>query len=230
MLTHYSSIILICWLSVEVVVGLPQYFHDDLYGNNNIASEDAIYNTNVVRHKMFSEDDKEQRLDMVDHDSGGYYNNNNDNVVPMEKQTIVPPVPDPTKDTGHHPGGLPMISDSAFSLVTLLYVSIAFLFVFFMFCWRSSSQDETGEAGNKPVCLLTSLEGTFDDIIRRRSDSKKGSQSSLSDEYSESGIIRQPTIIPATPTPPISILPAVDEEEDDDETSSLTGGKSSPEK
>ena len=33
-------------------------------------------------------------------------------------------------------GGLPLISDSVFSLIIMLYVLFAFLFVFFLFCWR----------------------------------------------------------------------------------------------
>ena len=48
---------------------------------------------------------------------------------------------------GHEAGGLPMISDSAFSLVILLYVSVAFVFVFFMFCWRSSEAGANGKKG-----------------------------------------------------------------------------------
>ena len=61
-------------------------------------------------------------------------------------------------------GGMPLISDSLFSLVILLYVSIAFLFVFFMFCWKSGSSDGTVDAmgikganGNLK-CPLMSLE------------------------------------------------------------------------
>ena len=37
---------------------------------------------------------------------------------------------------GHKEGGLPLISDSVFSLIIMLYVLFAFLFVFFLFCWR----------------------------------------------------------------------------------------------
>ena len=36
----------------------------------------------------------------------------------------------------HRDGGLPLISDSLFSLIIMLYVLIAFVFVFFLFCWR----------------------------------------------------------------------------------------------
>ena len=37
---------------------------------------------------------------------------------------------------GHRDGGLPLISDSLFSLIIMLYVLLAFVFVFFLFCWR----------------------------------------------------------------------------------------------
>ena len=34
----------------------------------------------------------------------------------------------------HRDGGLPLISDSLFSLIIMLYVLLAFVFVFFLFC------------------------------------------------------------------------------------------------
>ena len=77
---------------------------------------------------------------------------------------VNPPIIPPRPDMGHQPGGLPMISDSAFSLVTLIYVSIAFLFVFFMFCWRTTtnggpSKNGEGGAASKavPSCPLMTL-------------------------------------------------------------------------
>ena len=55
---------------------------------------------------------------------------------------------DPFKPkTGHRPGGLPMISDSAFSLTILIYVSVAFLLVFFLFCWKTNGNNG-GNGGN----------------------------------------------------------------------------------
>ena len=36
----------------------------------------------------------------------------------------------------HKDGGLPLISDSVFSLIIMIYVLLAFFFVFFLFCWR----------------------------------------------------------------------------------------------
>ena len=41
-----------------------------------------------------------------------------------------------TVPPGHRDGGLPLISDSLFSLIIMLYVLLAFVFVFFLFCWR----------------------------------------------------------------------------------------------
>lgn len=53
---------------------------------------------------------------------------------------------DPFKPvTGHKPGGLPMISDAAFSLTILIYVSVAFLLIFFLFCWKTNGQGSNPE-------------------------------------------------------------------------------------
>ena len=41
-----------------------------------------------------------------------------------------------TSQIDHQDGGLPLISDSVFSLIIMLYVFFAFIFVFFLFCWR----------------------------------------------------------------------------------------------
>jgi len=54
---------------------------------------------------------------------------------------------DPFKPkSGHVPGGLPMISDSAFSLTILIYVSVAFLLVFFLFCWKTNGNGTVGSS------------------------------------------------------------------------------------
>ena len=51
---------------------------------------------------------------------------------------------DPFKSTtGHVPGGLPMISDSAFSLTILNYVSVAFLLVFSCFVGKPKEDPPT---------------------------------------------------------------------------------------
>ena len=45
-----------------------------------------------------------------------------------EKEVPVPP--------DHKDGGLPLISDSVFSFIIMVYVLLAFFFVFFLFCWK----------------------------------------------------------------------------------------------
>ena len=74
-----------------------------------------------------------------------------------------PPVP-----TGCHEPGcpLPLMSDGAFSLVTMIYVSISFLFVFFAFCWnnhypRGDSKGAKGLKG-KPSCPLITADSKLD--------------------------------------------------------------------
>jgi hypothetical protein len=60
---------------------------------------------------------------------------------------------------GYEKGGMPLISDSLFSLVILIYVSVVFLFVFFMFCWRNGSGTMDSKGTNeKLACPLMSLE------------------------------------------------------------------------
>ena len=44
-------------------------------------------------------------------------------------------------------GGLPMMSDSVFSLIILVYVSVAFCIVFFLFCWKASNGRNNGQMG-----------------------------------------------------------------------------------
>ena len=46
----------------------------------------------------------------------------------QEEEAPIPP--------DHKDGGLPLISDSVFSLIIMIYVLLAFFFVFFLFCWR----------------------------------------------------------------------------------------------
>ena len=86
-------------------------------------------------------------------------------------------------------GGMPLMSDSLFSLIILIYVSVAFLFVFFMFCWRSANSDNSGEMSGKGMngnlsCPLMSLE----DIIggKRQQDKPQSIMMKiLSDELEE---------------------------------------------
>ena len=92
-------------------------------------SIDDNYHHTLPEPDIYDEDD----------DPGGYYSHSNDNRVAPPPSSTPSPVGGVGEDMGHHPGGLPTISDSAFSLVTLIYVSVSFLFVFFMFCWRTES-------------------------------------------------------------------------------------------
>ena len=92
-------------------------------------SIDDTYHHTLPEPDIYDEDD----------DPGGYYSHSNDNRVAPPPSSTPSPVGGVGEDMGHHPGGLPTISDSAFSLVTLIYVSVSFLFVFFMFCWRTES-------------------------------------------------------------------------------------------
>ena len=48
-----------------------------------------------------------------------------------------------------------MISDSAFSLTILIYVSVAFLLVFFLFCWKTNGNGNGSEGLVKECPLLT---------------------------------------------------------------------------
>ena len=72
------------------------------------------------------------------------------------------------RPTGCHEPGcpLPLMSDGAFSLVTMIYVSISFLFVFFAFCWnnhypRGNSNGGKGVKG-KTSCVLITSESKLD--------------------------------------------------------------------
>jgi hypothetical protein len=75
---------------------------------------------------------------------------------------------------GHVPGGLPIITDAAFSLVILVYVSIAFCVVFFMFCWNSDSN------GKQRKCALEEgvarRMGVAQPVVIPPTPSKEGSQ------------------------------------------------------
>ena len=114
---------------------------------------------------------------------------------------------------GHLPGGLPMISDSAFSLLILIYVSIAFCFVFFMFCWKTESAENTKKGLQRQCVLMTN---NLNEAERKKREAKLGyipqdDMDMMEDGNSCVGVI------PPTPTPPhMSKL-----EEEDEETSSV---------
>uniref|UniRef100_A0A0K2T713 Uncharacterized protein n=1 Tax=Lepeophtheirus salmonis TaxID=72036 RepID=A0A0K2T713_LEPSM len=58
----------------------------------------------------------------------------------------------------HRSGGLPMISDSAFSLIILIYVSIPFLCMFFLFCWKTAETEDENKLGQSNCPLMTNQE------------------------------------------------------------------------
>ena len=90
----------------------------------------------------------------------GYFEEDHDftkhNINEMQVSTDMPPF---------RPGGLPLMSDAAFSLITMIYVSCAFLFIFFAFCWNNHypKGDVKGEARNmnKQNCLLMPKDDTL---------------------------------------------------------------------
>ena len=82
-------------------------------------------------------------------------------------------------------GGMPLMSDSVFSLIILIYVSVAFLFVFFMFCWRNGNGRAAGTLAGMGTngnlkCPLMSLE----DIIGGKQQQEK-SQSIMMNTLNE---------------------------------------------
>ena len=111
---------------------------------------------------------------------------------------------DESDENGHLPGGLPMISDSAFSLLILIYVSIAFCFVFFMFCWKTDAAIDTKKGLQRQCVLMTN---NLNEADRKKREAKMGYV--VEDTSSCVGVI------PPTPTPPH--MSKVDEE--DEETS-----------
>merc|ERR1719193_1278900 len=54
----------------------------------------------------------------------------------------------------HRDGGLPLISDSVFSLIIMIYVLLAFFFVFFLFCWRRGPDRPFPSSKGVSECLL----------------------------------------------------------------------------
>ena len=78
-------------------------------------------------------------------------------------ESAVTPLPIPNPTGCLEPGcPLPLMSDGAFSLVTMIYVSMAFLFVFFAFCWNNhypkGNPKSTQRNKGKPSCPLMEKE------------------------------------------------------------------------
>ena len=60
-----------------------------------------------------------------------------------------------------------MISDSAFSLTILIYVSVAFLLVIFLFCWKTNGNGTVGSSEEtlKQQCPLMTNNSPEPNII-----------------------------------------------------------------
>ena len=90
-------------------------------------------------------------------------------------------------------GGMPLMSDSLFSLVILIYVSVAFLFVFFMFCWKNGNNGsgtmESKGTNENLKCPLMSLE----DIIggKRQHDKPQSIMMNILNEIDDEFNTRQ---------------------------------------
>ena len=60
----------------------------------------------------------------------------------VQEQTSSPPPP------GYAEGPHKLISDSLYSLIIFIYVSITFLYMFYAFCWREQVTDTRREKGH----------------------------------------------------------------------------------
>jgi len=48
-------------------------------------------------------------------------------------------------------GALPIISDGLFSLIIMIYVSVAFFVIFYLFCWKRGLPPENGGVAQPPI-------------------------------------------------------------------------------
>ena len=90
--------------------------------------------TGIVTGLDVTETDKERRLDNFTREEA-------------EHEELAPP--------DHKDGGLPLISDSVFSLIIMVYVLLAFFFVFFLFCWRRGPELSTHKVKLTSLFVLT---------------------------------------------------------------------------
>lgn len=76
-------------------------------------------------------------------------------VIIADEQTEIINVTSSTNlPTDHRDGGLPLISDSVFSLIIMIYVLLAFFFVFFLFCWKRGPDRPFTNTKGTSHCLL----------------------------------------------------------------------------
>ena len=90
--------------------------------------------TGIVTGLDVTETDKERRLGNFTREEA-------------EHEELAPP--------DHKDGGLPLISDSVFSLIIMVYVLLAFFFVFFLFCWRRGPELSTHKVKLTSLFVLT---------------------------------------------------------------------------
>lgn len=62
----------------------------------------------------------------------------------------------PKAPEGYKDGPMPILSDSVFSLIILVYVSVIFIFMFFAFCWREPEPPPPDPA-HKNIPMITSI-------------------------------------------------------------------------
>ena len=137
------------------------------YKNQDPVQTDGYFDIDQRKADSMKNDDAEETVSSDELDDVGYYGRGNGyfekdndfmrhNINKMQVSTDMPPF---------RPGGLPLMSDGAFSLITMIYVSCAFLFVFFAFCWNNHypKGDVKGEPRNmnKSNCLLMPKEDTL---------------------------------------------------------------------
>ena len=125
------------------------------YGNDD-EWEDMILTNNPSKKDFYDIRDSNQMN----------FRRGEDQLGPISSEpsiNLTSPVP-----TGCHEPGcpLPLMSDGAFSLVTMIYVSISFLFVFFAFCWNNHYPRGDSKGGKsvkgKPSCPLITSESKLD--------------------------------------------------------------------
>ena len=137
------------------------------YENKDPVQTDGYLDIDQGKSDSIKNDNAEETVSSDELDDVGYYGRGNGyfekdndfmrhNINKMQVSTDMPPF---------RPGGLPLMSDGAFSLITMIYVSCAFLFVFFAFCWNNHypKGDVKGEPRNmnKSNCLLMPKEDTL---------------------------------------------------------------------
>jgi len=58
---------------------------------------------------------------------------------------------------GYKEGPHPIVSDSLFSLIIFIYVSITFSYMFYAFCWRGTETKPPPPEGDKDLPMITEM-------------------------------------------------------------------------